>query len=189
METIETTAIEPKEDGKILKQSNALVQMANDFKVDSDIALHQAVELEKDMKLYLETYGTYHDKEIELANALHKHLCSKRNAIVDGVKLAWKALKDRRAAYQAKQEEERLAKIREAEAKAKREEAEKQAKIQAKIDEENAKIRAQKREEARIQAEKDAEIAKIRNKAKAEEMRVAEEARRKEQARIDEEAR
>lgn len=184
LEQAEIKGIEVKDDGKIIQQSNALVEQANAFVIKDDMTLAQAVELEKILKAFLDGPGTYHDKEIDMANALHKHLCAKRNAIVDHVKAAWKSLKDRRAKWQAEQEEKRLEEIRKAEEEARRKEAEKQAKIQAKIDEENRKIEEKRREEARIQAEKDAEIARIKNKEKAEAMRIAEENRRREQARI-----
>lgn len=184
MQTIEN-AIAIKDDSKVIQQSNQLVEQANALAVKDDASLHEAVAMEKVLKTFLEGPGTYHDEEIDMAHNLHKRLCEKRNAIIDGVKAAWKSLKDRRAQYQADQERKRMEAQRAAEAEARRIEAEKQAKIQAKIDEENRIIEAKRKEEARIQAEKDAEIARMRNKEKAEQARKDEEARRQKQAAID----
>lgn len=182
------TAIAVKDDEKVLKQSNELVDQANSLTIRTDKDLHEAVEMERTLKAFLEGPGTYHDSEIEMANALHKSLCGKRNSIVDGVKAAWKSLKDRRAKYQDEQQRKREEAQRAAEAEARRIESEKQAKIQAKIDEENRKIQEKKDEEVRIQREKDAQAKKIKD-AEARKKFEAEEAQRREtQRKIDEEA-
>lgn len=142
-----------KDDQKILDQSRSLVEVANSFKISTDLDLQKAVEIEKTLKLFLDGPGKYHDEEIEAANKLHKMLCKKRNAITEHVKKAWKSLKDRRAQYQYEQEKKRQEAQRRAEEEARRKEAEKQAKIQAKIDAENAKAAAAKNAEAKRRAE------------------------------------
>lgn len=151
------TAIAVKDDDKIVRQSMDLVKLANNLVISTDLDFSHAVEIEKTLKAFIEGPGTYHDKEIDMAHKLHASLCAKRNAIVEPVKNAWKRLKDLRARYQWEQEEKRREAQRRAEEEARRKEAEKQAAIQAKIDEENRKIREAKEEEARKQREKDAE--------------------------------
>ena len=187
---MENTTIAIKDDEKLIGESNVLVEQANAFVIKDDLTFNQAVDLEKTLKLFLEGPGKYHDDEIEMAHALHKKLCSKRNAIIEHVQRAWKSLKDRRAAWQDQQQRKREEEQRRAEAEARRIEAEKQAKIQAKIDEENRKIREAQEEESRKQREKDAELSRIRNKEKQEQARREEEDRRKaEERRLEEERR
>ena len=154
-----------KNDEKVLTQSNALVTQANAIVIKNDLGCQQASEIAKTLKLFIEGPGTYHDEEIEMANALHKKLCQKRNAIVDGPKQAYKVIKDRIAEYLHLQEVKRQEAQRRAEEEARRIEAEKQAKIQAKIDEENARLAKIKNEEERVKQEE--KIAALEEKKDA----------------------
>ena len=189
VEVVDFTGIQVKEDSEVTKQGATLAETALAYQVKDDLTCHQAVAIGKTMKLFLDGPGKYHDEEIDAANRLHKMLCSKRNAICDPVKSAYKIIKDRIALWDDEQNRKREEAIRKAEEEAAAKEREKQAKIQAKIDEENRKVAEAKEKERKIQAAKDALIEKEKNKKKAEEMQRQEEARKKEQARIDEENR
>jgi flagellar biosynthesis GTPase FlhF len=181
MENTET-AIAIKDDQKVLTQSNDLVVQANAIVIKNDLGCQQASDIAKTLKLFIEGPGTYHDEEIELANALHKKLCQKRNAIIDGPKAAYKVLKDRIASYLHEQEVKRQEAQRRAEEEARRIEAEKQAKIQAKIDEENRKIREAEEAEAEKRREEQRKINAEKNKEKAAQMKKEEEDRKKDEA-------
>ncbi len=180
-------AIAIKDDEKVLKQSNELVDQANLMTIKTDLDLRKAVDMEQTLKAFLDGPGTMYDERIDQAFQLHRGLCSDRNKLIEGVKAAWKALKDRRAKYQDEQQRKREEAQRQAEAEARRKEDEKQKALQAKIDEENRKIQAQKDEEARIQREKDAAARKIRDKEAREKFEAEEAQRREQQKKIDEE--
>ena len=181
------TQLSIKDDSEIIQQRNELVTKCNQLTIKDDLTMYEAVELERFCKMYLEGPATIHDEIIDGLHQLHKKACSKRNELVDNVKAAWQSLKNRRAAYQDEQNRKREEKQRQAEAEARRIEAEKQAKIQAKIDEENRIIEEKRKEEARIQAAKEAVIKKVKDKERQEQMRRDEEARRERQAAIDKE--
>lgn len=168
MENNKELAIQPieiKDDSKVIVQSSQLVEQANALEIKNDLSCQQAKQIADTLKAFIDGPGKYHDDDIELANALHKKLCQKRNAIVDGPKMAYKAIKDKIAGYIAEQQRKREEAQRRAEEAARKAEAEKQAKIQAKIDEENAKLAEIEDQEARAKAE--AKISSLEEKKEA----------------------
>ena len=112
------TQIAVKDDEKIIRQSTGLVTMANQIQIRDDVTLNQAVDIAQTLKLFMDGPGTYHDESIEMANALHKQLCGKRNAIMDGPKEAYKSIKNQIATYIAGQQRKQEEKQRAAEAEA-----------------------------------------------------------------------
>ena len=182
------TQLAIKDDSEIIQQRNELVTKCNQLTIKDDLTMNEAVELERFCKIYLDGPATIHDDLIDGLHQLHKKACSKRNELVDNVKFAWQSLKNRRASYQDEQNRKREEKQRQAEAEARRIEAEKQAKIQAKIDEENRKIREAKEVEDKKRREEQAKIEAVKNKAKREQMeKEAEYRRQAEERRLDEE--
>jgi Mg-chelatase subunit ChlI len=150
------TAIRPieiKNDEKVLQQCTNLVEQAKELKITNDLACSQAVELAKTIKAFIEGPGTYHDEEIEMANRLHKQLCSKRNAILDPAKAAYKAIKDAVALYQWEQQKKHEEEQRKAEAEARRKEDEKRQKLLDKAAAEDAAGNTEKAEQLLEKAE------------------------------------
>lgn len=173
------TSIAIREDDKIVAQSNQLVEQANSLLIKTDLGCQQAREIADMLKAFIDGPGTYHDEEINMANALHKRLCEKRNVIINGPKLAYKAIKDRIAIYVDDQRRKREEAERRAEEAAREKERQKQAAIQEKIDEENRKIAAQKREEAERRAEVERKIQRQKDEEKRAQMEREEAERRK----------
>ncbi len=181
----EILTIEVRGDDEAQVQGNSLVQIAQTIVIHDDLSALRAKEFLDRLDIFLKGPGTYHDKEIDMAHKMHKYLCTKRNALVDPIEKIKKIVKDNLAKYLSEQERKREEERRKAEAEAKRIEQEKQAKIQAKIDEENRKIQAAKDEEARIQREKDAELKKVKDRQERDRLEKEEAERRAKQAIID----
>lgn len=171
-------ALQKKNHASLVARSQELTARANALVIDDAISFEEALKLEKELKLFADKEGSLYDQVIKGLDKLHSFACSLRKDITAGPLASWKSLKDRRAKWQVDQEEKRKEAERRAEEEARRIEDEKKAKIQAKIDEENRKIREAKEEEERIQRAKDAEIKATKDKAEKERLRREEEERR-----------
>lgn len=166
----------------IVEKANALIVRTSE---DSFNAQTLVKELKRRRAMIYEKF----DPPVRAAHAAWKASKDLFNYFIDPFDSAETIIKRKIVTYEDDAKRKREEEQRKAEAESRRIEAEKQAKIQAKIDEENRKIREAQAEEARKQREKDAELAKIKNKERQEQLRREEEERRIKQAQIDEENR
>src|SRR3990167_828274 len=166
-----------------------IVEAANALVIKTSEDSFNAQNLTKEIKRRRATMHGKFDPPVRAGHLAWKAAKDLYNFFINPYDEAEIIIKRKVVTFQDENDRQRAEEQRKAEAESRRIEAEKQAKIQAKIDEENRKIREAQAEGVRKQREKDAELSRMRNKEKQEQARHEEEERRIRQAQIDDENR
>ena len=182
----ETLELTTEQKQLVATEVTPIVEAANALVVKTSEQSFNAQNLVKELKRRRAMIHEKFDPPVRAAHLAWKSAKELWTFFVTPFDTAETIIKNKITTFKDEEDRRREEEQRKAEAESRRIEAEKQAKIQAKIDEENRKIREAQAEEARKQREKDAELAKIRNKEKQEQLRREEEERRIRQAQIDE---
>lgn len=180
--------LKPEQAEDFKKNVQPKLRYAEWLKIDTAEDAVNAQKMIKEIKQARAQFSEKFDAPVSAAQAALKAVNDLKKFFLDPFDRAEQIIKKKCLEFNDRIETESKEAERKAEAERQKIENEKKAKLQIKIDEENRKIAAAKREEERIQAEKDAEIKKVKDKEKAEQMRKDEEARRARQASIDAEA-